>query len=324
MRGHQEAQIVALYLMTCPTSDMTGVFHCPLMYIAHETGLGLEGASKGLQSLIEGDFCTFDEETDIVFVHEMAKYQIAEELKVSDNQAKGVKKAYLSMPAAIRVVFYARYKEAFHLGDESPLEAPTKPRTRARTETGERTGAGTDSDPNGSGGQPPAQLPEKSLEEKTKQEIWRSGKSLLSQAGMPEAQCGSFIGKLVGDYGTEIVLDAVRTAVVEQTPDPASYLKAVCQRRKGERKTSAPWWSTDELIIAKGVELGLSPLAGESMAMFKGRIQARIDNDGKPVVPKVLSVVTATRPEPDTVPVSPENRAAALGAARALRPTLAE
>lgn len=136
LRKHPEAQIVAMYLMTCPTSEMTGVFQCPLMYIAHETGLGNEGAYKGLQRLFELDFCTFDEDSETFFVHEMAKWQIGEELKVNDNQVKWVKKAYLSMSGEIKAKFYDRYKTAFHLGEESPLQAPTKPGTEAGTGTG--------------------------------------------------------------------------------------------------------------------------------------------------------------------------------------------
>jgi hypothetical protein len=126
LRKHHEAQIVALYLMTCPTSEMTGVFNCPLMYIAHETGLGEEGASKGLERLVELDFCTYEEDLEVVFVHEMAKYQIGEELKVSDNQVKWVKKAFLNMPdGLIRRGFYEKYRDAFHLG-EYPELAPKK------------------------------------------------------------------------------------------------------------------------------------------------------------------------------------------------------
>lgn len=71
----------------------------------------------------------------------------------------------------------------------------------------------------------------------TKDELWKVGKSLLQEAGMPAAQCGSFVGKLVKDYGDLIVVDAVRATVVSRPPDPASYLTAICQRVKGERKT---------------------------------------------------------------------------------------
>lgn len=133
LRKHPEAQIVALYLMTAPLSEMTGVFYCPMWAIAGETGLGEEGASKGLQRLIEVDFCTYDTETETVFVHEMAKYQIAEELKESDNQVKSIRKAFSSMTGDIKQRFFERYSKAFHL---SPSEAPSKP--------GAGTGTGTE------------------------------------------------------------------------------------------------------------------------------------------------------------------------------------
>jgi len=69
----------------------------------------------------------------------------------------------------------------------------------------------------------------------TKDELWRAGKSLLSQSGLPAAQCGSFVGKLVKDYGDEIVVDAVRSAVVARPADPVEYLKATCMRSAGQR-----------------------------------------------------------------------------------------
>ncbi|MGN6085818.1 DUF1376 domain-containing protein [Trinickia sp.] len=76
---------------------------------------------------------------------------------------------------------------------------------------------------------------EKSAEQLTKDELWAAGKSLLMQAGMPKAQCGSYVGKLVKDYGDQIVIDAVRTAVVERPADAASFLKATCQTLAGQR-----------------------------------------------------------------------------------------
>lgn len=141
IRGNAEAQLVALYLMTCPTSEMTGVFQCPKLYIAHETGLGMEGACKGLQSLIDLEYCMYDDDTETVFVYEMAKFQIGEELKVSDNQVKAVIKAYSSMTGAFKTAFFERYSEAFHLPNASPSEAPSKPRagTSTRTEAGAET-----------------------------------------------------------------------------------------------------------------------------------------------------------------------------------------
>lgn len=126
LRKHPEAQIVALYLMTAPLSEMTGVFYCPMFAIAGETGLGDEGASKGLQRLIEVGFCTYDPDSEIVFVHEMAVYQIGEKLSVNDNQVKSVRKAFSAMKGEIKAKFYERYKDAFHLEEERPSEPPSK------------------------------------------------------------------------------------------------------------------------------------------------------------------------------------------------------
>lgn len=94
LRGDAQAQIVAMYLVTSPHSNMIGVYHCPILYVAHETGLPIEGASKGLQRLIEGEYCTYDEASETVFVHEMAKYQIGESLSPNDKQVKGVQKQF--------------------------------------------------------------------------------------------------------------------------------------------------------------------------------------------------------------------------------------
>ena len=80
----------------------------------------------------------------------------------------------------------------------------------------------------------PGQKPE-SQAEQTRQELWRAGKSLLAEQGLPKAQCGTFVGKLVKDYGDAIVIDAVRATVSQRPPDAASYLKATCMRMKGER-----------------------------------------------------------------------------------------
>jgi hypothetical protein len=132
MRGDMQTQIVALYLMTSPHANMIGVFHCPLIYISHDTGSPLEGASEGLKKLIESGFCTFDEESEMIWVHEMAKYQIGEELKDSDNRVKDIQKQYINLPEGIiKQGFYDKYHASYHLPHScshiSPSEAPPKP-----------------------------------------------------------------------------------------------------------------------------------------------------------------------------------------------------
>lgn len=88
--------------------------------------------------------------------------------------------------------------------------------------------------PNGTGGDAA-----KSPEQMTKDELWTAGKSLLMAAGMPKGQCGSFVGKLVKDYGADVAVEAVRAAVVARPADPAEYLKACCLKSAGKRGPQA-------------------------------------------------------------------------------------
>ncbi|MCT8857564.1 hypothetical protein K5M76_09465 [Shewanella xiamenensis] len=132
LRGKPEAQLLAMYLMTSPHSTMIGVFHCPIMYMAYETGLSIEGASKGLASLLEGGFCTFDAATDTVFVKNMLKFQVGENLSPKDNRVKAIKRAFGELPESkAKQEFAEFYWEVLGLEKpaqkETPLEAPCKP-----------------------------------------------------------------------------------------------------------------------------------------------------------------------------------------------------
>lgn len=131
-----EAQVVALYLMTSPHANMLGLYYLPQMFIAHETGLGFEGASKGLASAIEAGFCEYDEASETVWVMEMAKYQIADELSGKDLRIKGVQNEYDSLPTnPFLSRFYDMYATAFCMSNKrdseqvlvSPSKAPPKP-----------------------------------------------------------------------------------------------------------------------------------------------------------------------------------------------------
>ena len=159
LRAHgHEAVIVGLYLMTSPHANMIGLYYLPVLYIAHETGLGLEGARKGLQRACEAGFCTYDDTSEYVFVHAMARFQIAPSLKPADNRCKGVVSDLEKCPNPLfRRAFFDLYGEAFHIPESvvggSPLEGPSKPRAGA--------GAGTREEPNGSlSATPVANLPQ--------------------------------------------------------------------------------------------------------------------------------------------------------------------
>lgn len=148
-----EALVVSMYLMTCPHSNMLGLYYVAKLYIAHETGLGLEGASKGLASACEAGFCRYDEASEMVWVQEMALYQIGEWLDEKDNRCKGIQRDYDALPEnPFLRSFYERYREPFHLvsgrgaatkkqkGLRSPSKGPSKPGEGTGDRAGEETG----------------------------------------------------------------------------------------------------------------------------------------------------------------------------------------
>lgn len=95
-----------------------------------------------------------------------------------------------------------------------------------------------------------AGIPAPTAQELTKTELWRAGKSLLAEQGMPIAQCGTFVGKLVKDYGDDIVVEAVRSAVVQRPADVAEWLVKACKARKGVGGGRGPMTDAEREAIA--------------------------------------------------------------------------
>lgn len=130
-----ETQVVALYLLTCPNSNMIGLYYLPLPTLCHETGVSREGALKALQRASEGEFARYDAPSETVFVYEMARYQIGDTLKPGDNRIKAIQKMAIQMrKSPFYQAFLDRYRKPFLLEDmpkpgknQSPSEAPSKP-----------------------------------------------------------------------------------------------------------------------------------------------------------------------------------------------------
>ena len=111
-----QCQILALYLMTNPHSNMIGVYYLPIDYICHDTGSPLEGASKGLLSLSKINFCTYDECSEFVWVHKMALHQCGGQLKENDKRVIAINDAYQSLPELPFLSnFFYNYQTLFHL-----------------------------------------------------------------------------------------------------------------------------------------------------------------------------------------------------------------
>jgi hypothetical protein len=132
IRGDLDAQVVAMYLLTNSHTNMLGYYYLPVAYISNDTGIPIEGASKGLRRLCEEGFCRYDEASEVVWVVEMAKVQIGASLEAKDKRVIAVTREYESLPNnAFLDEFYRMYGKVYHIKKrrsfEGPSQAPSKP-----------------------------------------------------------------------------------------------------------------------------------------------------------------------------------------------------
>ncbi|MFC3107415.1 YdaU family protein [Undibacterium arcticum] len=84
--------------------------------------------------------------------------------------------------------------------------------------------------------------------------------------------------------------------ILERWAKDADALKA--QGAAAPTKSAGAWWLSDASIMAKGAEFGMTPNPGEQMQQFKGRIEAAINNGGKPPVPRAAPTISIVPNEP--------------------------
>jgi hypothetical protein len=134
-----EVQLVALYLLSSPHANMLGCYYLPLGFIAHETGLTLQATRQALDRAAVIGFCAYDNASEVVWVFEMARFQVGEQLETSDKRCKGIEKEYLALPAnQFLCAFFDKYSGCFHMTERRgnqvdegkphrrPSEAPSK------------------------------------------------------------------------------------------------------------------------------------------------------------------------------------------------------
>jgi hypothetical protein len=123
----RDAQLVAAYLVTSQHSNMIGLYHLPVAYLCHDVGIPEEGASKALRSLEEVGFAFYDADAEVVWVAEMARFQVigvGPALQPKDKRCKGVANELVKFrKSPFYQPFVERYRDAFHLRDMPPAEA---------------------------------------------------------------------------------------------------------------------------------------------------------------------------------------------------------
>jgi hypothetical protein len=133
----RDQKLLLLYFFTSPHSNMIGVYYCPLAYAANETGIPIDEVRAYVLGAL-ARFLTYDEQTEEVFVHGLAKINVGDTLKVGkdgpDNRIKNVAKLVEAIHSTrLARAFLVRYAEVYHLNvslpdDRTPpLQAPSEP-----------------------------------------------------------------------------------------------------------------------------------------------------------------------------------------------------
>lgn len=123
-----QVQVVALYLLTSPSSTMTGLYYLPLPTLCHEVGCPLQAARKALYFLSQVGFAHYDEGSEHIWIPNMANFQIGETMKPGDKRITYIVKALEGLKnSPFFNEFIKRYQEAFHLIGVSPIDAPSMP-----------------------------------------------------------------------------------------------------------------------------------------------------------------------------------------------------
>lgn len=111
-----ESQILSFYLLTSPHANMLGVYYLPIAYITHDLGLTEQAVISGLEKLNELDFCNYDPQAEYVWIIEMARHQIAQQLEERDKRVKAVNDIFHSLPElCFKNDIFTKYKNTFHL-----------------------------------------------------------------------------------------------------------------------------------------------------------------------------------------------------------------
>ena len=94
-----EHQVVALYLLTAPQSNMIGLYYLPIAYLAHESGVPGDRCLSILADLSRLGFADYDHDAEVVWVRNAVNFQLyTSGANATDKQKKGAANRYAEAP----------------------------------------------------------------------------------------------------------------------------------------------------------------------------------------------------------------------------------
>jgi hypothetical protein len=275
----KEAQVVALYLLSSPHSNMLGAYYVSVLSISHETGLTIEEALKGLQSCIDEAFCSYDAASEFVWVHEMARHQIAEALSETDKRAKGIQNAYNRLPEnPWLAAFFDRYAEAFNMQrkripkGEPPSPFDGAPQAPSELHASQAQAQAQQRHARESGSLDAAAVAVALIGWERERKKQARGIAPAHPGVIELAARGVTLDELRAAYDAAV---ADRDATDDPTPVNAGFvLTFVDKRRRPPKPKRDDWQRTESGISRRASELGVVARPGESFDALRERVQA--------------------------------------------------
>ncbi len=140
LRGNPVAQILAIYFMTAPQSNYTGLYYNSLTSICNDTGLSEEQVRETIPQLSE--IIQYDYEAEVVWIPESASYQIGSTMHGNDKRKPLIMRELSALGAHPFVIqFSAKYAEAYSLPKEYQQLVLKLGKTPSTGSTSENSGA---------------------------------------------------------------------------------------------------------------------------------------------------------------------------------------
>lgn len=98
LRGDKDAQILAMYLMSCESARALGLFYLPWALLTSETGLTVSEATSALVRLEAEGFAFYDRDEELAWLPGMALRRVGDEVKEGDKRRPGLLKDFASLP----------------------------------------------------------------------------------------------------------------------------------------------------------------------------------------------------------------------------------
>lgn len=124
----KDAQLLALHLLTNPSANNIGLYYFSIEQAVRTMALTYAEAVSAMAFLVEINFCSYNDESGMVFVKNMVNYQYGFNLGITDNRVRGIHNQVRQYPANEPLVkeFLSLYSLNLHFPKEGQ---PILPKT---------------------------------------------------------------------------------------------------------------------------------------------------------------------------------------------------